>query len=287
MRISYLILADKNPSQISTFINTLDSTNANFFIHINEGSNIESQSLLEELKNKDSVFFLKQSHKVNWGGYETIIVTLMLLKECLSKVKCDYISLHGDEDLPIKNKNEIIEYIKKNKDKEFVNYFEMPVKKWWPDNGLERIEYYWFIDEYGFNKSYVLYEEQKSLNMKRKYFSDLKPYGGSQWWTITRECAEFIIDYVNKNTSFCDYYKNTLLPEEGFFQTIVLNSYFKDRVLNNNLRYIDWNSGPQHPRILNLNDYDKLIYSDRLFARKFDTNVDERIIKKIINRVME
>lgn len=287
MKVSYLILAHKNSSQIATFINTLDCKNVNFFIHIDKRSNIAAESLLEKMKNKENVFFIQQRQKVEWGGYRTIVSTLLLLKECLARDRCDYISLHSDEDLPIKNRNEISDYIKGNQGKEFVNYFKIPVKKWWPDNGIERIEYFWFIDEYGFDKSYALYEEQKSLNIKRKFFSDLQPYGGSQWWTITRECAKFIFDYVNENTSYCDYYKYTLLPEEGFFQTIILNSHFKDRVVNDNLRYIDWISGPQYPRILNINDFDKLMESDRLFARKFDASVDNRIIQKIKSRVMQ
>lgn len=285
-KVAFLILAHKNPSQIVTFVNALDCENTTFFIHINKESDIIDHSVLKKIKNKDNVFFIEKREKVTKGGYSMVAATLLLLNECLKKDKYDYISLHSGQDLPIKNKYEILDFLKKNKGNEFVRFTKIPRKGWGIGDGLHRIEYYWFIDEFRFDKSYKLYEKQKELNIKRKYFEDIQPYGGSLWSTITGECAQFIIDYVNKNKSFCDYYKYTLYPDEGIFHTIILNSHFKDKVINNNLRYIDWQSGPQKPRILTKNDYKKLITSDKLFARKFDINVDNKIIKKITNRVM-
>ncbi|MCT4565422.1 MAG: beta-1,6-N-acetylglucosaminyltransferase [Maledivibacter sp.] len=286
LKVAFLILAHKNPSQIVTFINALDCENTTFFIHINKESHIIDHSLLQNINKKDNVFFIEKRQKVTKGGYSMVAATLLLLKECLKKDKYDYISLHSGQDLPIKNKYEILDFLKKNRGKEFLRFTKVPRKGWGIGDGLHRIEYYWFIDEFGFDRSYKLYEKQKELNIKRKYFEDIQLYGGSLWNTITGECAQFIIDYVSKNKSFCDYYKYTLYPDEEIFHTIILNSHFKDRVINNNLRYIDWRSGPQKPRILTKNDYKKLIISDKLFARKFDINVDNKIIQKITNRIM-
>lgn len=286
LRVSFLILAHKNPSQLDTFVDTLDCEDVNFFIHIDKKSDIANQSTLEKLKNKKNVFFTEQRKKISWGGYGMIEATLELLKECLKKDKCDYISLHSGQDLPIKNKYKILSFLKRNRGKEYVSFFNIPNKGWWPPNSLDRIQYYWFIDEIGLKKSWDLCEVQKKLNDKRKYFYDIHPYAGWQWWTITRECAQYIIDYVNKNKSFCDYYKYTLIPDEGFFQTIILNSSFKYNVINNNLRYFTGNVGDLHPKILTKEDYNNLMISGHLFARKFDNTVDNEIIQMITNKIM-
>ena len=45
------------------------------------------------------------------------------------------------------------------------------------------------------------------------------------------------------------------------------------------MRYIDWNRG--NPYIWRNKDYDELINSEYLFARKFDYNKDKEIINRI------
>ena len=286
MKVSFLILGHKSSSQIIDFINTLDCKDVTFFIHIDKKSKIMNDSSLEKIKSKENVKFIDQRQQISWGGYGMISATLILLKECLKKEKCDYISLHSGQDLPIKNRNQILYFLEKNQGKEYFEFFKIKDKKRWaPNTGFDRIEYYWFIEEIGYDKSMELYKAQKKLNVKRKYFKNIEPYGGSQWWTITRECAQFIIDYVNQNKDFCDYYKYTMIPDEGFFQTIVLNSYFKDRVINDNLRYIDWESGPEYPKILKKQDFKRIATSNKLFARKFDSTVDKTIIKMITNSI--
>ena len=49
----------------------------------------------------------------------------------------------------------------------------------------------------------------------------------------------------------------------------------------NNLRYIDWERGA--PYVFRSDDFEDLINSSCLFARKFDSTVDREIIEKIEN----
>jgi len=68
-----------------------------------------------------------------------------------------------------------------------------------------------------------------------------------------------------------------------FFSTIVYNSSFKHK-LRENLTYVDWKTKHDgHPKIMKIEDYEKIMNSDKLFARKFDKNIDENIIEKIKN----
>ena len=50
------------------------------------------------------------------------------------------------------------------------------------------------------------------------------------------------------------------------------------------MREIDWNRG--RPYIWRTDDFDTLISSEKLFARKFDERADSTIIDKIVNRIM-
>ena len=48
---------------------------------------------------------------------------------------------------------------------------------------------------------------------------------------------------------------------------------------DSNMRLIDWNRG--NPYVFKSSDFEELIKSDMLFARKFDCSVDKQIIDKI------
>ena len=57
----------------------------------------------------------------------------------------------------------------------------------------------------------------------------------------------------------------------------------QDNSYKANQRYIDWTRG--EPYTFKINDYDELIKSDMLFARKFSTKIDKEIVDKIYDYV--
>lgn len=77
------------------------------------------------------------------------------------------------------------------------------------------------------------------------------------------------------------------MSDEIFLQTIVINSPFRNNVIsmdyNNDYsiikRLIDWKRG--NPYTYKSEDFEEIIQSDCLFARKFDASVDQKIVKKI------
>ncbi len=77
-----------------------------------------------------------------------------------------------------------------------------------------------------------------------------------------------------------------LFPTEHFFQTIVGNSPFCDRIAHadpsgalKGVHYVDWERGP--PKILGVEDFERLLASPALFARKFDMTEDSAILDMI------
>lgn len=51
------------------------------------------------------------------------------------------------------------------------------------------------------------------------------------------------------------------------------------------LRYVDWSEGEDHPKILDESDYEKIMTSGKLFARKFDEEKSRIIIEKLYSGV--
>lgn len=75
--------------------------------------------------------------------------------------------------------------------------------------------------------------------------------------------------------------------DEMFLQTIVYNSSFKDKLYDKdyddsclgNQRYIDWKRGT--PYTFRNEDFEELINSNCLFARKFNEKIDCKIIDRL------
>ena len=73
---------------------------------------------------------------------------------------------------------------------------------------------------------------------------------------------------------------HSLCPDESFFHTLVMMSPYKDNI-EEYLYYIDCSQGGNHPKILTCNDYQAIIESGKLMARKFDIDIDKRIFDLI------
>ncbi|HEX5862957.1 MAG TPA: hypothetical protein VF014_01600 [Casimicrobiaceae bacterium] len=52
------------------------------------------------------------------------------------------------------------------------------------------------------------------------FSSEFRLYAGSYWNIIRRECAETLIDFVDENPDIVDYFRQVILPDESFVQTI-------------------------------------------------------------------
>src|SRR5690606_33204878 len=127
-------------------------------------------------------------------------------------------------DFPIKPIDYIYNYFSNNSHI-YMNYFSIPRVdgRWGADGGLGR---------------YLLNRKQLPPTIKTLF-------GGSQWWSLPHHAILLIINYITKNPEYLQFYKDTYIPDESFFQTILLNhKQHLSKITNNNLRLIDWDSGP-------------------------------------------
>ena len=81
---------------------------------------------------------------------------------------------------------------------------------------------------------------------------------------------------------------NTLIADEGFFQTVIMNTSYQGQIVNDDKRAIDWipmGDIKLRPRDYTVDDADALQQSEHLFARKFDETIDSDILD-ILERAM-
>lgn len=139
----------------------------------------------------------------------------------------------------------------------------------------------------------ALYSQNKSeliwATEQRNPPSAFRLFTGSAWVILSRPFAEYcIIAYDNLPRTLLLYLTNFISSPEFYFQTVICNSkQFKNTAVNHDLHYIMWDNPPkQHPKILDIKDYRRMILSSRLFARKFkkDDPVLDKIDREILKR---
>ena len=103
---------------------------------------------------------------------------------------------------------------------------------------------------------------------------------------MARSVAEYVHEFTQLNPAYVRFFKHAFVPGELFFQTIVLNSPFRETIVNDNLRFIDWPEKPG-PTILRVERLSRLLESGKLFARKFDSTVDAAILDALDQEIRD
>jgi hypothetical protein len=300
MRIAYLLLSHKYPEQLVRLVHRLNTERTSFFVHFDKKSNDEMyRQIVRRLGGLPNVYFLDRQ-KVYWGDFSHLTVQINGMQEILSKdILFDYIIFLTGQDYPIKPNSWIENTLREHKPNSFIEYFALPDARWlYNKGGLDRVEN-WHFRLFGrrltfpgrrsFNSRIIslLWSAAVSLlPSKREFPQGFKPFGGSAHWCLSRECAEYINDFVKRNHAFVNFFKYVYLPEEIFFQTIILNSFLMSRVINRSLWHVDWSANQSHPEILRKTDFGELARSSCLFARKFDVTEDTDVLDMIDHNLL-
>lgn len=73
---------------------------------------------------------------------------------------------------------------------------------------------------------------------------------------------------------------DTTCGEEVFFQTVLWNSSYREKIIKTNLRYVDW-SVKAPPKFLDESDYENIVKSNNVFCRKIDSLKSKALIDKL------
>jgi hypothetical protein len=272
MKLAHLILAHTRHNQLARLIKRLHHPDADIYIHVDEKTN---SAEFDDLQLIAPIFFITNRVAVDWGNYNMVEATLNSFEEIISQnINYSHINLLSSQDYPLKNASQIQSFLFDNAGKTFMRSFAIP-EEW--DEPMGRLTKYNFGD-YKFAGKHQLQNLANRILPDRKIPTGLKMYGRSQWFTITPQCALYVINYLRDNRSVRLFFKHTWACDELVFQTILLNSPLKDSVVNDHLRYIKFKRGDSRPKTLTIADAADLTASGKLYARKFDSAVDQQIL---------
>jgi hypothetical protein len=281
-KIAVLILVHENEGQVNRLIKHL-AKDFDVYVHIDKRSSVK-------IENNNEHILIYNMYKTYWASFNIVEATLFLLKSAYNKGYDRYLLISG-QDLPIVSNKEITQFFENNS-YEYIDGTKMPIASLHGNGGFDRMTKYWPNYFHHGKKSWLLKKLFAiELRIFLKIISRIKSrpidyefYKGTQWINLTHTCVEKIFEYLDKNKEYTNRFKWTNCADETFFHTIIKQLH-DIIIIDDPLRYIDWSDGPDSPKTLREEDYEKIINSNKLFARKFDVNIDKEIIEKIYERI--
>lgn len=301
MQKNYLILAHKNPLQLSRMIERLDDGASKFFIHLDAKTPIEPFAACLE---GGHIRFIEPRERCVWGDFSIVQATIHLM-EAASKEQGIFILMSG-QDYPIQSQGYINDFLESNKEFDFIE-IEPLEEKWKPKMVKDKLEHYHILhsEERGHSNCYApfrhcsVFQKLRTLmhllkgRLSRKNFRLLcslpkrvapfeRQYAGSQFWAFSERTFYAVLNYIREHKAALEgYYKYTSSPDEIYFHSVLMDLVAKDSTikLKEQITYVNYF---RKNNVFVTEDFDKLTSEKgKLFARKFDTDIDIEILNKL------
>jgi len=316
-RLALLLMVHDKPEQLARLVDAMQHEGIRFYVHVDLKSDMAPFEV--QLAGRDNVRFLRQRVRANWMAFSLVEATLRLLAEARAE-GFDYCVLLSGADYPIKSAAQLLDFYGRAQG-EYIAFWRLQDRPSW----LPKVRYHYLMDRIpirdwiaGKEPSYLrrffwgrFYRYRQYMPV-RSFPAGFEPYGGPDWWSLSRGCVDFVLDFVARNPSFVKFYRTASSPGEMFFQTMILNSDWASRVENCeeywrwsgelgeeereaersmipderfNYRYVDW-SGERDglretPAILDERDWEQLLRSPSHFARKFHPERSAALLERI------
>lgn len=280
---AYLIMAHTQFELLECLLKSLDHERNDIYVHIDKKAGSIDFSMYQKLLKKANLKFTERID-VCWGTFSQIQCEMILLKEAAKQEHAYYHLLSG-MDLPIKSQQEIFDFFDAHQGLEFIDEDQQEIS----EASLSRIRYYHhFFGKKGSERDYLGALEVKIQKLMRvdrlKKAVKISYQKGRNWFSITHGMAQCILE---KESWIMKTFQHSICGDELFVQTIARNSQYASRICNPHTmpqipdtRLIDWDRGSHNnPYIFREKDWKELQTSSALFARKFDLQVDRRIVE--------
>lgn len=292
MKIVYAFTCHRMTNPLKHTVNYLSSFSENIIlIHVDKKSNLE---YFDSLK-KSNVYFISNRIDITWGDETLMLATIELMKSSIA-FDYDYFILLSGDDIPLKTNSEFKEFLNQYNQYDFL-YFD---KKMSNEKIEERVKYIHPNAFYKRDKKLTTKIQKKAFHLTRDLFfknkllennrSRLpKLYKGTNWVSLKSSTIKYILDYIEDNKWLLDLFYKSFAADEVIFHTIIMTN--PDVKLFNqpdypisSLRYIDWQSGPEYPRVLTEADKDSMAKSNCFFARKIDANASSEFMNFFLTK---
>ena len=297
MNFAYLLKAHKNPAQVRRAILRFAFEGAHFLLTLDKYADIRAfRRELAKLPSHIPLHWITPREDGHWSGPGLVKSSLRALEYALQMhhPPQQILQISG-QCYPIKPIDQLVKFFD-GLGERFVMELIPPPFPSWEDGGLNRLNKYhyylprWLPWDKGWRtfpadhpprttKERVLHSWlSRRFPLPRTEPWNVPSYFGHAFWSLSNVAAAYVLDFHRRHPDVFAFHRYTFVVDEIYVQTLVGNStYWKQQALPLHIHYCDW-SKPNPPQILTMRHRDRLMQSNCLTARKFDTTVDVEIL---------
>lgn len=283
MRLAYLILAHDMPVHLGRLVAALRPTGGKAFIHVDVRSD---ERPFREVTMAMPVSFAPphQRMAVHWCGFSMVEATFRLLEMAFADGADRFVLLSG-ADYPVQSPAVLCACLEQ--DLEFIQ-IDRRLNPF-GDSHFDRCANRVFAGDFassnprtGHPKLVNLVERAAAYLPNRAY--GLPIYYGASWWALTHAAVADILKVRRDKPTAISWFRFSRSPDEMVFQTLLKASSRSHKIAYDATRpgfashrhraalhYANWDRpNPAVPRIVERQDFDEIIASGAMFARKID-----------------
>mgnify|MGYP000070345404 CR=1 FL=1 len=264
MKVAGLILAHHKPESLARLIEVIEEYGWNSYVHLDAKSDLGNF-----ISSTGNAVLLSERFSVHWGGWTVVHATLGLMREALEVEENTHFYLLSGQCYPIKSAEDMHARVASAKyGGNFITIRKMPTR----DKPLTRLSR-WSINAGNFpvNLPPLLNKVIRLLAPRRnvgKLLRGIEPCAGSQWWLLSRDSVDRIIDFVDANPWFLESFKYSHCADEIFFQTLFYHLGLQaDEGCPTASK---WSAGAPSPSLIDEMLYLEITSDWHFMARKFD-----------------
>lgn len=288
MRHAFLIIAHNEPAVLGCLLSLLDTEEADIYLHIDRRADTLYGQFAAWRPAHARFWPLADRRAVCWGDISQVDVELDLFSAAHAHGPYAYYHLLSGTDLPLRAPAEIFSFFARHQGREFVHFWQSEAHR--RDLSRKVARHYLFtrhLKDKG-TLTHALTAPVRNLCLALQKLTgysrraDAPFCKGSNWVSVTEAFCTHLLEQA---PALRRRLTRTLCPDEIFVQTVLWNSPFRERLFSTadditkaSLRHIDWQRG--HPYVWQDADFDELMASGALFARKFSC-ADTTLLRRI------
>ena len=281
-----LLLAHKEMPLIKELTQKLSKS---FEIYIHFDTKMQLSAADEAFLKEHKIHYISEV-KVNWGSWSIGEATVRLMRLALKNPAINYFHIISGQDWVAANVEELYQHFENDYKIYMVYEKAAEVKKngepiiWWQ-------KYYFNYDRVNrrsmFGKIYhrLLISMQTLLRVDKFKRLGIKEeiYAGANWADLPRDAVEYCLEYLESHPKFLQMLKTGCFSDEFWMQTIICNEpCFKERLLNENYRYIKWEEKHgSYPAILDEENLAEIQQGDYFFIRKVEAKYSSKLLRQL------
>lgn len=278
MRHAFLISAYNNYSLLLENIK-IYAKYGDVYLHIDKKNPI-GENLLTEFRKIENLAIIS-SYKIYWGSYKHLLAFVDMIRLAREKRAYDFYHILSGNTMIGKDRVYFEDFFASRKNANFIEI--IPVD----ERISERFRYYYFLHRLNYKSgrgetfSDQLIKLQKKMKISRKCSF---AYRGYLYCHLNGAFIDYLLNYLKSNPNYLKTLKTCFIPEEFFFQNVVMNSPFKDTVVNDPLIFDVWQGLSQSPLELTEEYFSDIVSSEKLFFRKIG-ETSGTLINKITENI--